>query len=395
MRKSLFYILFIASTVLNSCTSFQDFTFDSERTQSDFLLYRINLVEQPQIMLYDPVKNVHTQVLPDWDIGAFSLNINNRLAFSAPSDGNNNIYILDYPFTDNTPIELTHDTSSKNYPLSWSPDGSYLLFSSTKDESNKLMLWDGKTVSRIYDYHEAVYEYTWNSNNQLAFTDFYTFSFPYDGDPSEIFIWDGNKTVSASQNPSGTDRYPAWSNKGQLAFLSERNGKYDVFVWDGKSMVDDIPDSSAFINAASNLEHSSYGLAWTSSDTLTFSAFGASDTHAQIYEWDGETIRNISNKPSSDNGGQSWSKDDYWSFMAPFSGSQNIHIRNAENHAVLTIDGYYMPVWSPNGLLMFCANDPSGWVLSIWNGSEIIEIVHGDSISAKWKNGSGVVCSSG
>ncbi|MCI0554504.1 MAG: hypothetical protein L0287_26445, partial [Anaerolineae bacterium] len=80
MKKLLFCILFLTSWVLNSCASFQDFPFDSETAESDFLVYRINLVEQPQLMLYDPVSNVHMQVLPDWDIGAFSFNINNRLA---------------------------------------------------------------------------------------------------------------------------------------------------------------------------------------------------------------------------------------------------------------------------------------------------------------------------
>jgi len=396
MKKLLFCILFLTSLVLNSCASFQGFPSDSETAESDFLVYRINLVEQPQLMLYDPVSNVHTQVLPDWDIGAFSFNINNRLAFSSPRDGDNNkIYIVDYPFTDNIPTEITHDTSSENYPLSWSPDGKYLLFASIQAHSKKLLLWDGKNVIEIYNYHEAVYEISWSPNNQLAFTDFYTFVFTedYKGDSSEVFVWDGSRTVSVSQNPSGYDRYPAWSKDGQLAFQSERNGKYDIFVWDGTSKTKGIPDINTFINVAPNLEHSSYGLTWTPSGTLAFSAIGDSDTHAQIYEWDGNTITNISQNPLSNNGAQSWRDDGYWVFITPVSPKNNdIVIRDETNRTILTTNGYYAPAWSPNGLLMFCTIDPSGWVLSIWNDSEIIEIAHGD-ISAKWRNGAGVVCS--
>jgi Tol biopolymer transport system component len=394
MKKTLLYILFIATLGLNSCTALQSSSFGSKAEQSDYLVYQIEGLDKPQqVILYDPATDTHTPILPDWELDAFSLSSTERLAFSSSPSGKNGIYILDYPFEENVSIEIFSDETSKNFPLSWSPDGRYLLFSSTEDESNKLMLWDGKKVLKIYDYHAAVYEYTWNSNNQLAFTDYYTFSFPYDGDPSEIFIWDGNKTVSVSQNPTGADRYPAWSKNGQLAFLSEQNGKSDVFVWDGKSKVKGIPDSNTFINVAPNFEHSYYGLVWTSSSTLSFSALGDGDTYTQIYEWDGQTIRNISNDPSSDNGGQSWREDGYWSFMAPFSGSQNIHIRNAENHTVLTTDGYSMPVWSPNGLLMFCNNDSSGWSLNIWNGDRVIEVARGGFIAALWQNGGSATCS--
>jgi Tol biopolymer transport system component len=396
MKKSLFYILFIISLVFNSCTSFQDFSLDSETVHSDILVYSINLVEPSQTMLYDPVRNVHTQILPDWDIGTFSLNINNRLAFSAPREGNNKIYVLDYPFTDNIPIEITPDTSSENYPLAWSPDGNYLLFSSVKDNIKKLLLWDGKNSFVIYNYHEAVYEFAWSLNGQLAFTDFYTsvFTQDYQGDSSEVFIWDGSRTISVSQNPSGYDRYPAWSKDGQLAFLSERNRKYDIYIWDGTSKAKGIPDINTFINVAPNLEHSSNGLIWTPSGTLAFSAIQDGDSHAQIYEWDGRTITNISQNPLSDNGAQSWRNDGYWVFITPVSPKNNdIVIRDETNRTILTTNGYYAPVWSPNGLLMFCTTDPSGWVLSIWNGSEVIEIAHADFISAKWQNGAEVVCS--
>lgn len=339
-------------------------------------------------MFYDPVRNIHTQILAGWKINAFSLSMTNRLAFSSSQDGNSKIYILDYPFTENIPIEITVGMSADIFPRSWSPDGRYMVFTSAQADSKKLLVWDGKSTSEIYNYHGDANEFVWSPNGQLAFTDFHT------GDSSEVFLWDGNKTVSVSQNPYGIDRFPTWSKNGQLAFLSQRNEKSDIFVWDGTSKIRGIPDINTFINVAPNFEHSYYGLTWTPSGTLAFSAMGASDTHAQIYEWDGRTITNISQNPLSDNGAQSWRNDGYWVFITPVSPKNNdIVIRDETNRTILTTNGYYVPVWSPNGLLMFCSNDPSGWVLSMWNGSKIIEITRGDPIAAEWQNGVMVVCS--
>lgn len=375
---------------------FRIFSFGQEPEQKDYLVYLINdFQQQQQVVFYDPTENIHTPILPDWDINGFSLSIDNRLAFSSSRDGKGRIYVLDYPFAKNTPIEITPDTSSENLPRSWSPDGRYLLFTSVQTTSKKLLLWDGKSTSNIYHFHETVDEITWNSNGQLAFTDFYTFVFTqdYDGDSSEVFMWDGHTTFNVSQNPSGSDRYPTLSRNGQLAFLSERNGKYDIYVWDGTSKEMGAPYTNSFMNVAPHMTHSYFGLTWTNSGTLAFSAVGEGDSHAQIYEWDGHAIKNISQNPLSDNGTQSWRSDGYWSFTTLFSNRQNIHIRDNANHTVLTTDGYYAPVWSPNGLLMFCNNDSSGWLLSVWNGTKIIEVARGSFIAAKWQNGEAVFCS--
>lgn len=398
MEKTFFYTFFIIVLGLNACASIQDFSFGSAPVKKDYLVYLIDdFQKQQQVMFYDPTENVYTPILHDWDINAFSLSIDNRLAFSSSRDGKNRIYVVNYPFTQSTPIEITPETSSENFPRAWSPDGRYLLFTSVQGNSKKLLLWDGQSTSDIYHFHETVDEITWNTNNQVAFTDFYTFEFPqdYDGDLSEIFIWDGHATVNVSQNPSGSDRYPAWSKDGQLAFLSERSGKYDVYIWNGKSKESGVPIINSFINVAPHMTHTYFGLTWTNSGTLAFSAVGEGDSHAQIYEWNGHTINNISQNPLLHNGAQSWRNDGYWSFTTLFSNRQNIHVRDNANNTVFTTDGYYAPVWSPNGLLMFCNYDSSGLLLSIWNGTKIIEVAHGSFIAAKWQNGKAVFCSFG
>jgi hypothetical protein len=62
---------------------------------------------------------------------------------------------------------------------------------------------------------------------------------------------------------------------------------------------------------------------------------------------------------------------------------------------VLVTKGQYPPAWSSDGLLAFCRYDSPDWILSIWNGVEIVEIARGDAIESTWKNGEFVFCTSG
>jgi hypothetical protein len=383
--------------------------------QEDYLVYVIT--EHPgerKLMFYDPAKDIHTPILRDWDIDTISFSVNNLLAFSSTHEGDSEIYILDYPFADNTPINITNKSPSEDYVLSWSLDGSYLAYESLHDGGKTLSIWDGNDVSHIYHYQKQISEITWSPDAQLAFTEFYSFSSNDGGDPSEIFIWDGDITVSLSQNPSGEDRFPAWNADGQLAFLSEREGEYDIFVWDGVSKINGIPDVSTFVNIAPRLTEYYSDPVWTNSGSITFGANEIGDTHAQIYEWDGKMAINISQNPGLHNGGQRWRSDGYWSFITYFSSQQLIYIRNEKNQTVLTTEGQYQPAWSQSGQLIFChrtlsrsrwqfsmweypkiIKEYSGWTLSMWDGEKVVEIAQGYEIKAQWQHGAGVFCSSG
>lgn len=389
-KQSLYLFLFIIIVGISSCTSA-----NSETKTRDLLVYVIeNYPEKRMLFFYDPINNLHKQILAGWDIEEFSLSKNYRLAFSSLKDGHSAIYILDYPFIENTPTEIALDIPAENIPISWSPDGHYLLFDSVQANSNKLSVWDGKSVSDIYEYHEQVGGVTWSPNGQVAFTDFYTFVLPYDGDKSEIFIWDGETTASASQNPTGHDRYPTWSKDGRLAFLSEQNEEYDIFVWDGISKNNGAPNTKTYINIAPELTHYFSSPTWTNTNTIAFSAGFEFDEHVQIYEWKGQSAKNISQNPLFHNGGQTWKYDGYWAFATFFSSEQNLYIKDNQNQTVLETKGQY-PAWSQSGLLVFCVPEHPEWTLSIWNGKNIVEIAHGDFISAKWNNGEYAYCSNG
>jgi Tol biopolymer transport system component len=395
MKSPLLYLVIVIALGLSSCASLKGASLDSGAEQKDYLVYQI---DQRHLFLYDPTSNTHTQILTDWDINidSFSLGTNNRLAFSSSRDGNSSVYVIDYPFTENISAKITFDTSTSNTPISWSPNGRYLLFETVQTDSKKLSLWDGKNFLDIYNYHGQINEVTWSVSGQLAFTEFFINDSSPDRDSGEVYIWDGNATVSASQNPSGEDRFPAWSKDGQLAFLSNRNGEYDIFVWDGASKNKGFPDAKTFVNIAPDLTQYFSSPTWTNTNSLAFCGGSQSDKYVQIYEWDSQIAKNISQNPSLHNGGQTWRKDGYWSFITFFSSSQNLYVRNNTNHTILETKGQYPPAWSQNGLLVFCTPDSSKhWILSMWNGVKIIEIAHGDFIEAKWNNGEYVFCSYG
>jgi Tol biopolymer transport system component len=392
MKKQFFYLICIFALGLNSCSPAKASVVNGKASQNDDLAY----IQDHQLFFYDPESNAYTPILPGWEIYAFSLSANNRLAFSSAQNGNNSIYILEYPFTQNTPTEITPDKASENTSPSWSPDGRYLLFDSVRADGKKLVLWDGNHFLDLYHHEGEIREITWNSSDQLAFTEFLDNEHSSGKDPAEVYIWDGNAVVSASQNPSGEDRFPAWSQDGQLAFLSNRNGEYDIFVWDGTSKQNGLPDINTFVNVAPELTRYFSIPTWTNVNSLAFEAQTKLDSQVQIYEWDGQTAKNISKNQLAHNGSPAWRKDGYWSFTTFFSASQNLYIRDEANRTVLETRGEYRPIWSRSGRLIFCSQDDSHrWTLSMWSGGNVVEIAHGNFIEANWNGGEPVYCSSG
>jgi dipeptidyl aminopeptidase/acylaminoacyl peptidase len=315
------------------------------------------------LTFYDPTKDVSTPILPDWQVNSFfSVSTNNRLAFSSSHDGSNRVYVLDYPFTNTVPINIANESSDRYERLTWSPDGNYLAYVSTQANGATLFIWNGESNIPIHHSPESISEITWSQDGRLAFTVFYTFVSPYEGDHTEIFIWDGKTTTSLSQNPTGDDRFPIWNKDGQVAFLSERAGDYDIFIWDGISKVNGIADINTFINVAPHLTLYTSFPVWTNSGSLSF---GGLDS--QIYEWDGQDIANISLNPDFHNSGQLFCN------------------RTVSGKSLI------FPKWDIPQIV----KEYSGWTLSMWNGRKIIDIAQGSEIEAAWPNGKNIFCSSG
>jgi hypothetical protein len=378
-----------------------------EIENNDYLVYLVSDLSpqtaskpKPHFVLYDAV-NDDTQDLPaGWVSYSFSLNKDNRMAFE--KDGN--IYVWDYPFTESIPAKIISAGShaTKRAVLSWSLDGRYLLFTEFQAHSSKLLLWDGKSVLDIYNYQGVIsFPYamwsttpytTWSNQGKLAFVERLINANPV-SDFGEIYVWDGKDIVEVSKNPSTS---PAWSKDGQLAFLSRQNGKFTISIWDGKSKNNGVPDIKTLDAPDLKLSVES-SPTWTNSGSIAFIGSGKTDGTNQIYEWNGQTTRNISQTPSARFYGLAWGNDGYWTGHDYQQDSPHLAVlvRDKANRTVLETEGMES-AWTQSGLLVLC-NPLIGHTVSIWNGQSIVDLAHGDSVLATWTNSNGkyILCTYG
>ncbi len=370
----------------------------------DYLVYLIRpTLQSSSLILYDIETDTHKPIMQGWEVSAFSLSPGMRLAFSANRDGKNEVYVVDFPYSE-TPTLVAAGVSSDYFPVSWSPDGKLLLINSYESnykylpEKGELLIWDERDLFTIYQHQGHVSEFSLRLDNQLAFTDFYKFN----NDQPEILLWDGQSVVNLSQNPNGTDRFPSWNKSGKLAFLSERNDEYDILIWNGISKDDTgSPDTKSFVNVAPELTTYLSRPVWTSSGTIAFD--GNHERCGSLYEWNGEFAQRITSNALGAgalaclHGGQTWSKDGVWAFVSHFRFSLGLSVLSSNNDSILlSIEDKIVspPSWNERGVLLFCTRD-SEWKLFIWNRVEVLDLVHGYSILAKWPNGTEVHCNDG
>ncbi|MEP7289408.1 MAG: hypothetical protein ABI947_26970 [Chloroflexota bacterium] len=366
----------------------------------DWLAYTIRLGKKNLMMLYDPYKNIRVRVHTYDNRITFSLSKNGYLAFSSGINGKPQISIWDTHAAYRSSTQVDQNSKAANYPLAWSPDGRYLAFVSYLDGKHYLIyVWDGKTTINITpnDLADSVQSYngvSWSFDGRFAFTVWFD-DRQSKGDPSEIYLWDGKTTTSLSQNPTGRDESPTWSADNRFAFLSDRGGKYGIYVWDGVSIKNGSPKVDTFTNVAPQLTTYESSPKWTSEGLLTFSTYIPQDTTSQIYRWDGQTATNISQTSTEGNGLQTWSADGRWAFATFYSPKGDmVYVRDANNRTLLAVKGTY-PAWSSTGYLTFCTLSRSGWVLSIWDGQQVKAIAQGGEIWAQWGSGSRSICYSG
>lgn len=393
-------VLFISTGGWNHALAYTQQNF-SDKT--DMLAYTVKTVgPNTALKLYDPRTDTSKLIHVDSDDIDFSFSANGRLAYSSNSGDTSQIYVVDTLSPNSSPINISQDRTAKNSPLAWSRDGRYLAFiSESHDKKILLNVWDGNTTvnitpSDLVDTDEYD-ELSWSVNDRLAFTVRFA-----DGqgqsDPSEIYLWNGKKTTSFSQNPTGDDEGPTWNTDGRIAFLSKRDSKYGIYVWDGVSFKNGGANVDSFLHVAANLTGYFSRPTWTSNGLVAFSAFDSQDSQAQIYLWNGQTSTNISQNPTQDNFGSTWSNDGRWAFNTPDWGEHFLYVRDAHNKPLLTVNGD-SPAWSSSGYLAFCnryRSSPIYWAISMWDGQHIVDIVRSEyDIRAQWQSGSSSYCSDG
>lgn len=345
MRKDALPVMVVVTVLLCVVAVRLVLAFGIEQSdESDVLFYSVRTYGEGETLFrFYPVSGENAAIYHDPDGLRFKVSPDGRIAFDTESG----LWLLTPDDNYETPINLGDQIGLRGTPLGWSHDGQYLaLVTEQQDESLMLYIWDGQRAFNITpqtgEWKPTFYRIDWSYDGRLAIQVFSPYSAPEES-PSEIYLWDGNGTTSLSQNPHGDDIDPIWNTDNELAFLSERDAKYRLLVWDGVSYQDNAPDVNSFTEIAAEATGYFSSPSWTSTGQIAFGIPAPGGQYTQIYLWDGEVATNISQNPDAHNGGQTWSSDGYWAFVTYFSPEQLIFVRDRDNNTVLETGGQYTP----------------------------------------------------
>lgn len=371
------------------------------------------------------------------DAYPFSWNANGLLAYSS-GEGSREVFVLDTKVANSSPVNISQSPTVDDNLEGWSPDGSYLAFTSG-DINFRLHLWDGEKVIDVMPDEVAHLpgepHLTWSGDSRVAFIShasqeavgmedlrlyvwdgtttnispvpfFPSLAWSADGrlafvagqdEAQDIWVWDGMRTLNVSRSPTQTDNALAWSADGRLAFRSKEGERYAISIWDGVSFREGLPDRDTFTRLSNDfISWFSFPM-WTPENNLVFYAVDPLDGLLQIYQWEGETLADISQNPGVHNAAPRWAADGKWAFVTQFSARQEVLIRDADNQLLLRTSGQYTAEWSWNGYLAFCdrSSEPNQWTLNVWDGASRASIASGHNITAQWQSGASITCTFG
>lgn len=372
--------------------------------------------QDDQLILYDPVERIENALLDN--VSGFVLSRDGRVAFTKLDD--NDLYVFDTTQPDNDPINISQTHDVFEYPLAWSPNGRYLAFGSFTESSGyppniwiyqgsytsdseglSLYVWDGETnINAMPDQPLDRVDNArvdWSHNGQLAFT--LEHSWSEDDVPAEIYLWDGHNTTNISQNPNGYDGGAQWSNDGKLLFGSHRGNEEGVFVWDGTSFANGVPDASTFIQIAPELQPSR--VTWTEDSLVAFVVYTDTTIPAKtLIQWDTESQAVVKEMPVSSQNAWSWLAEGGQVILSSHlaSGIPSVYL-DVENTVGEIVFSEHVGefAWSASGYLAFCGiEERYSRLLSIWNGEESWIVARTSYRPVQWQNGDKVFsCNNG
>ena len=145
------------------------------------------------------------------------------IALTSTRDGNQEIYIVRPEGKDLR--RLTNDPALDMHPA-WSPDGKKIAFATNRwgDLELAVMNIDGSGLTRLTDSPGLDDYPAWSPDGkQLAFTTH------RDGNPEIYCIdTDGRHPRNLTHHPA-IDNFPTWSPRGELTFVSNRDGGFDIY----------------------------------------------------------------------------------------------------------------------------------------------------------------------
>jgi Tol biopolymer transport system component len=167
---------------------------------------------------------------PDGSRILFVITLDSSIGFSEPEVLE--IYVVNADGSGQT--RLTNNLAY-DFPSSWSPDSSRIVFVSNRDGNNEfyVMNADGSGQTRLTSYTSSDTSHIWSPDSSRI-----VFVSNRDSN-SEIYIMnaDGSGQTRLTNNAS-VDSEPVWSPDGsRIAFISNRDGDYEIYTMnaDGSS----------------------------------------------------------------------------------------------------------------------------------------------------------------
>jgi Tol biopolymer transport system component/subtilisin family serine protease len=253
---------------------------------------------------------------------------------------------------------VTSGTGGSDLFPQWSPDGSKLVFQSTRDGNNEIYyarFFDGAFPVRLTSASTSEAKPAWQPvPAKVAFTT------TRDSGNYEIYLMnpDGSTQINLT-NDAGTDTGPTWSPDGmKLAFASQRSGSQSQDIYTVRS---DGTNPTNLTNSAS----SDVSPAWSPDGSkIAFASFRDGNSEVYVMNADGSSQVNLTNNSAFDSS-PTWSPDGAKiAFATTRDGTLQIYVMNADgsNQTRLTNNSAndHFPSWSPDGKKIAFASDRNG-----------------------------------
>lgn len=383
-RRMLQWVIVAVICCIAGVTLYQQ-AIRSLRSHHDKLAYTVHDGNSTRLMLYDAATGETKTLINGYQGGHFNFSSDGRIAYRDwDGDDTRQIYVLDTTLEATEPVNITSQLmdGASLVGNAWSPDSQYLAYQADQ----LLYLWDGTTSIDItpdilkqqrdmYEYYN--YKVHWSPDGRLAF---HVWMLP--ADETEIFLWDGDTTINLSPNPSGYNGIPAWSRNGQLAFDAVRNGRPGIWIWDGVSYADNLPDVTSFTFVETDADT----LLWTDDNRLIIDwvdQLRRTEYYAQL--WDGEMIKTIIPLPDAMNYGVRWNPDGRLAFVSSSDMGSHVIVRDEHNQEIAKFPGQMAVSWSNNGQLAYAGRERS---FMVWDGTQHVQLAESTwETFAQWQNG--------